>query len=63
MKAVVLYEMAPGMMSSVSAHVSAHRGRWQAFAERGDPFVLNGLVQNWYIREWQEVLVPEPSEA
>lgn len=22
----------------------------------GDPFVLAGLVQNWYIREWNEVL-------
>ena len=29
----------------------------------GDPFVLNGIVQNWYIRDWQEALVPEPSEA
>lgn len=95
MKAVVLYEMAPDMMSRVSAHVSAHRERWQAFGERGDllmigpfanpqedgamaifttraaaeefvrgdPFVLNGLVQNWYIREWQEALAPEPPEA
>ena len=22
----------------------------------GDPFVLNGVVGNWYIREWNEVL-------
>ncbi|MGV9560933.1 YciI family protein [Streptomyces sp. NPDC003480] len=22
----------------------------------GDPFVLNGVVRNWYIREWNEVL-------
>jgi len=28
---------------------------------RGDPFVLNGIVQNWYIRDWQEALVPEPT--
>jgi uncharacterized protein len=28
---------------------------------RGDPFVLNGVVQNWYIRDWIEALVPEPS--
>ena len=95
MKAVVLYEMAPDMMSRVPAHVSAHRERWRAFAERGDllmigpfanpqedgamavfatraaaeefvrgdPFVLNGIVQNWYIRDWQEALIPEPSEA
>jgi uncharacterized protein len=27
---------------------------------RGDPFVVNGIVRNWYIRDWIEVLVPEP---
>ena len=26
---------------------------------RGDPFVLNGVVRNWYIRDWREALVPE----
>ena len=25
---------------------------------RGDPFVLNGVVSNWFVREWDEVLVP-----
>lgn len=25
---------------------------------RGDPFVLNGVVRNWFIREWDEVLAP-----
>ena len=30
---------------------------------RGDPFVLNGVVRNWYIRDWIEALVPEqPAE-
>jgi uncharacterized protein YciI len=24
----------------------------------GDPFVLNGVVRRWHIREWNEVLVP-----
>jgi hypothetical protein len=28
---------------------------------RGDPFVLNGIIRNWYIRDWHEALVPEPS--
>jgi uncharacterized protein len=23
---------------------------------RGDPFVLNGVVRNWYIRDWIEAL-------
>jgi uncharacterized protein YciI len=22
----------------------------------GDPFVVNGLVGNWYVREWNEIL-------
>ena len=22
----------------------------------GDPFVLNGVIRNWYLREWNEVL-------
>ena len=26
---------------------------------RGDPFVLNGVIRNWYIRDWIEALVPE----
>jgi uncharacterized protein len=26
---------------------------------RGDPFVLNGVVRSWTIREWNEALVPE----
>jgi uncharacterized protein YciI len=25
---------------------------------RGDPFVLNGVVRNWQLREWDEVLAP-----
>jgi uncharacterized protein len=25
---------------------------------RDDPFVLNGVVRNWQIREWDEVLAP-----
>jgi uncharacterized protein len=23
---------------------------------KGDPFVLNGVVRDWHIREWDEVL-------
>jgi uncharacterized protein len=25
---------------------------------RGDPFVVNGLVRGWHIREWDEAFVP-----
>lgn len=24
---------------------------------RGDPFVVNGVVRKWHIREWNEALV------
>ena len=30
---------------------------------RGDPFVLNGVIASWTIREWREALVPEGQEA
>jgi len=23
---------------------------------KGDPFVLNGVVRRWYIREWNEAI-------
>jgi uncharacterized protein YciI len=25
---------------------------------RGDPFVLNGVVRDWHVREWDEILAP-----
>ena len=28
---------------------------------RGDPFVLNGVVRKWIIRDWNEAIVPEGS--
>jgi len=30
---------------------------------RSDPFVLEGVVSRWEIREWREALVPEPSPS
>jgi uncharacterized protein len=33
------------------------RAAAEAFVE-GDPFVLNGVVRRWEIREWNEVLAP-----
>ena len=29
----------------------------------GDPFVRHGVVRDWSIREWNEVLVPGPPTA
>jgi len=41
-----------GSMSVFSTREAA-----EAFAT-GDPFVTNGLVERWYVREWNEVLTP-----
>ena len=27
----------------------------------GDPFVLNGVVANWTLRPWKEILQPDPA--
>ncbi len=32
----------------------------EAFA-RADPYVLNGLVEHWYVREWTTVVGPAAS--
>ena len=29
---------------------------------RADPFVTNGVVAKWTIREWMEALVPDPAQ-
>ena len=34
------------------------RAAAESFAN-GDPFVLNGVVGRWYVRDWHEALVPE----
>jgi uncharacterized protein len=40
-----------------SMAIFASREAAEAFA-RGDPFVLNGVVRDWSIREWKEILAP-----
>jgi uncharacterized protein YciI len=42
--------------------VFTNRAAAEEFAA-GDPFVRNGLVSKWFIREWVEVLVPEDPAA
>jgi uncharacterized protein len=39
-----------GAMSVFTSRAAA-----EEFA-KGDPFVLNGVVKNWYVREWDEGL-------
>jgi hypothetical protein len=39
-----------GAMSVFTSRAAA-----EEFA-KGDPFVLNGVVENWYVREWDEGL-------
>jgi uncharacterized protein len=38
--------------------IFATRDAAEEFAAR-DPFVINGVVSRWYVRDWQEVVVPE----
>jgi uncharacterized protein YciI len=47
-----------------SMSIFATRESAEEFA-RGDPFVLNGVVKSWQIREWNEILGGElaPREA
>jgi uncharacterized protein YciI len=40
-----------------SMSVFTTREAAQEFAE-GDPFVLNGVIRDWHIREWNETLGP-----
>jgi uncharacterized protein YciI len=40
-----------------SMAVFSNREAAEEFAE-GDPFVLNGVVRDWHIREWDEAFVP-----
>ena len=41
-----------------SMSVFRSREAAEEFAE-DDPFVLNGVVRSWEIRDWDEVLVPD----
>jgi len=40
-----------------SMAVFSSRAAAEKFVE-GDPFVLNGVVRDWHIREWNEILAP-----
>ena len=40
-----------------SMAVFSSREAAEEFAE-GDPFVLNGVVRDWHIREWDEAFLP-----
>jgi hypothetical protein len=42
-------------MNRSAPWVSFLRGKREEYA-KGDPFVLNGLVAKWYIREWANIL-------
>jgi uncharacterized protein YciI len=42
---VLFYESADDVLAKAPAHFPA-----------GDPFVRNGVVRDWYVREWNEIL-------
>jgi uncharacterized protein YciI len=65
MKYVVTYESAADSREKAQQHFPAHRARWAEFRDRGellmigtfsDPFVAEGVVETYTIREWNEVL-------
>ena len=59
----------PGATCSWSARspTRSRRARWACSAQReaaeefvaDDPFVTSGAVGNWYLREWNEVLLTD----
>ena len=54
-----------GTLLAIGSFVDPREGSMGVFRTRedaeefvaGDPFVLNGVVKNWSIREWNEVLL------
>ena len=65
MKYVLFYESAPGVRENAPRHAAAHMARWAEFrttreaAEEfaaADPFVLEGVVSKWYVRDWNEAI-------
>ena len=55
----VLLSLGPFSDRSGSIAVFTTREAAEEFA-KGDPFVLNGVVRDWWVREWIEALA-EPS--
>src|SRR5262249_10421611 len=45
-----------------SMAIFATREAAEAFI-KDDPFVIHGVVQAWTVREWREVLWPDPAES
>ena len=63
MKYVLFYESADDVAAKAPAHFAAHTARFAEFegtllgvVAQGDPFVLNGVVRRWEVREWNDVL-------
>jgi hypothetical protein len=54
MKYVPFYESADAQRDGSMA-IFTTREAAEDFAA-GDPFVLNGVVRKWYVRDWNEIL-------
>jgi len=50
------------VMSLRAGRQAVARAAGRAASPRGNPFVLNGVVRTWTIREWNEALVPEAGQ-
>ncbi|MEA2684054.1 MAG: uncharacterized protein QOK05_2382 [Chloroflexota bacterium] len=53
-----LLMIGPYRDQSAALAVFTTRQAAEEFAQ-GDPFVVNGVVRSWEIKEWMEALVPE----
>jgi uncharacterized protein YciI len=54
---VLMYGTFANPQEEGSMAVFTTREAAEEFAKE-DPFVVNGVVREWYIREWNEVLTP-----
>jgi uncharacterized protein len=59
--------LSTGTLLMIGPFANPHEGALGIFTTReaaenfakNDPFVLNGVVERWFVREWREVVVPD----
>ncbi len=58
-------QLGGALANPVDRAVLLFKGTSAAVAEnfaKNDPYVLNGLVKNWYVREWTTVVGPQAEQ-
>ena len=59
MKAVFIGESSGASMDEIMALYPRHKKVAEAFIDKVDPFVLEGLVRSYVIRDWNDSLLPD----